>query len=351
MYYKNDEYRDDLMSAVEACIGLEDLRDSIILITGASGLICSFLVDMLMLCNELYHFNLTVFALGRNAEVLKRRFETHCNNVLFKILQQDVSIPFGFNQRFDFIIHAASNAHPQAFLVDPVGTISANVFGVYNVLKHMVQTGGDRMLYVSSGEVYGQGSGVNAFDETYSGYVDNMNPRSCYPSAKRLAETLCVAFSMQYEIDTVIVRPCHTYGPTATEIDNRASTQFIKNALAGEDIIMKSDGLQLRSYCYVADCCSGILTVLLKGESNHAYNIANKNSNVTIREMAETVAEICHREVVSHDPQDSEKASFNPVTQSVLDASKLERLGWSPKYSMKMGLVRTIEILRQLGVQ
>lgn len=348
MYYNNDDYRDDLISAMEASLGLECLRNSSVLVTGASGLIGSFLIDMLMLCNELYRYDIEIFVLGRDAKRLEKRFETHCGNELFNILQHDVSMPLDINLRFAFIIHAASNAHPQAFSNDPVGTITANVLGVYNLLDHMVRTGGTRLLYVSSGEVYGQGSGVKAFDETYSGYVDTMNPRACYPNAKRLSETLCVAFSMQYGIDAVVVRPCHTYGPTATTRDSRVSTQFIDKALAGEDIVLKSDGLQLRSYCYVADCASGIISVLCRGESNNAYNIANKNSNVTIREMADIVAEISHREVIFQKPNEIEKASYNPVTQSVLDASKLESLGWTPRYGMRDGLVRTISILSQL---
>jgi len=97
---------------------------------------------MLMLFNELHRSDLMVFALARDAKVLKWRFESHLTNRLFNILQHDVRTPLNSDIRFDFVIHAASNAHPQVFSVDPVGTISANVFGVYNILEHLVATGG-----------------------------------------------------------------------------------------------------------------------------------------------------------------------------------------------------------------
>lgn len=348
MFYRNVIYREDLQYVLD-CIPIEQLKGCNVLVAGATGLIGSFLVDVLMLSNELLHYNINVFAMGRKKESLEKRFRSHLKSPFFHAIQHDVKFPLRCGYHFDYIINAASNAHPLAFSTDPVGTIMGNILGVYNLLEYAKHNGLERFLFISSGEVYGQGNeNVSAFDESYSGYVDNTNPRACYPNAKRAAETLCVSYTKQYGIDTVIARPCHIYGPTATKGDNRASAQFINNALSGKDIVMKSHGLQLRSYCYVADCVSGILTILLKGETGQAYNIANADSNVTIREMAEIIASVSGKKVVFEVPDEIEKAGYNPVARSILDASKLEKLGWKANYDMETGIKRTIDILKSV---
>lgn len=348
MFYNINLYVEDLKSLVDNYIPIEQLKKSNVLITGASGMIGSFLVDVLMFYNEILGYNINVFALARNRIFLEKRFRSHRENSNFHIIQHDIINAINFDKNFDYIIHAAGNAYPQAFSTDPVGTIIGNVCGTYHLLEYARQHYVKRVLLISSGEVYGQATErVNAFEESYSGYVDITNPRSCYPNGKRAAETLCVSYTKQHGIDTVIARPCHIYGPTSTIDDNRVSTQFIYNVLAGNDILMKSQGLQLRSYCYVADCVSAIITILLRGERCNAYNIANSNSSVTIRELADIIASISGKKVIFELPNEIEKASYNPVMQSVLDSRKLEGLGWSSKYNMKKGLQRTIDILRE----
>ena len=188
----------------------------------------------------------------------------------------------------------------------------------------------ERFLYVSSGEIYGQGTGEKAFTETDSGYVDCATPRACYPSSKRAAETLCVAYAEEYGVDAVIVRPSHTYGPHFTGSDNRVFCQFIRNVLRGEDIVMKSDGSQMRSWCYVADCALAMLYVLLNGERGNAYNIADTSSVFSIREMAETLAHQAGRKVVFAIPEDAEKKVFTKISYAVFATDKLEALGWKP---------------------
>lgn len=348
MYYYNKLYREDLINSVSNITHIEQLNGSNILITGASGMIGSFLVDALLYCNELLSCNINIYAMGRNKISLEKRFKSYSNNPFFHILEHDVTLPISYNVMFDYIIHAASNAYPQAFSTDPIGTIMANVWGVYNLLEYSKQKGIDRFLFISSGEVYGQGSNeIDGFDEVYSGYIDNLSVRSCYPNSKRTAETLCVSYMQQYNIDTIIARPCHTYGPTATLNDNRASSQFINDVINDNDIIMKTQGMQLRSYCYISDCVSGILTILINGKSGNAYNIANKESNITIRQLAETIASIAGKKVIYDLTNEADKLGYNPVTKSVLKADKLENLGWSAKYDIRRGINRTIEILKQ----
>jgi nucleoside-diphosphate-sugar epimerase len=245
---------------------------------------------------------------------------------------------------FHYIIHAASYGSPNFFVNTPVEVMKSNLFGVANLMEYGLNHGMKRFLYVSTGEVYGQNE-AELLDEKSYGYVDILNTRSCYPSSKRAAETLAMCYAVENGADVVVARPCHTYGPHFTESDNRVYAQFIRNVLNGEDIVLKSAGTQYRSWCYVEDCVSALMYILLKGENGQAYNIADKNSEVTIRELAEMIARIAGRKVVMQVASESEKKEFTPIKHAVFDTSKLETLGWQVSGTMEEKLRRTIELL------
>lgn len=323
------------------------LKEKSILVTGASGLIGSCLIDVLMKVNELYNEeNINVMALGRNEIEAKERFAKYDGNKYFSFIKQDVIEEINLDEKSDFIIHAASSAHPIAYAKEPVNTVLGNIIGVNNLLKYAVKNKTQRLLFISSGEIYGQGDeNIKNFEEEYRGYINNMNVRAGYPISKQAAENLCVAYSEQYNIETVVVRPCHIYGPTLTAKDSRAFAQFLRNGIEGKDIVLKSKGEQLRSYCYVIDCAIGILYALVKGENKNAYNIANSNSNVRINELANTIANVCNVNVVYDIPDEIEKKGYNPVTQSVLDSKKIGFLGWEPQYDIHRGIQDTVKIL------
>lgn len=253
--------------------------------------------------------------------------------------------PLDGNINFHYIIHAASDASPNFFVKKPVEVIKSNIIGVFNLMDYGINHDLKRFLFLSSGEIYGEGDG-SVFEENSSGYINTMLPRSCYPSAKRAAETLCVSYGVEYGIDAVIARPCHTYGPYFSESDNRVYAQFIRNVLEGQNIVMKSYGHQFRSWCYVVDCASALLYILLKGKNGEAYNIADNSSNISIRELAEIVAEIGGRKVVVELPSDEEKAGFNVVKKSIFSTDKLKSLGWHIEGSLKEKMQATIEECR-----
>ena len=158
--------------------------------------------------------------------------------------------------------------------------------------------------------------------------MDILNPRACYPSSKRAAETMCATYQEEYGVDFVVVRPGHIYGPTITESDSRASAQFTRLAVKGKDIVMKSAGTQLRSYTYTLDCASAIIAVLTCGGMGEAYNISNSNSIVTIREFAECMTEISGVKLIFEQSSNKEKRSYNLMDNSSLNSEKLESLGW-----------------------
>ena len=336
-----DLYNEDLKKIVDE-YKFEKLAQKTILITGANGLIGSALIDLLNMYNIVYDYNIKIVALVRTR--ILDRIEKY-NDVT--VLKQDVIEKINYESNVDYIIHAASNSNPLMYSKDPVGTMLGNFYGMNNVLEFAKSHETNRVLYVSSGEVYGQGDdGTIAFGEDSFGKINSMNPRSCYPISKLASETLCSSYSLQHNVETVIVRPCHIYGPTQTENDSRVSAQFINNVLNNENIILKSEGKQVRSYCYVLDCASAILKVMSDGENGNAYNISNHDSIISIKEMAELVATTNNKKVEYAIPDEIEKRGFTPVTRSVLDSTKLYNLGWKPFWKFENGIKSTVEIMK-----
>ena len=333
-----NSYKEDILQIFKQDLPWEKLSGANILVTGATGLIGGCLVEMLMM-NPRRDYQ--VYASGRNEDRARKRFEDFVGDPAFHFVKHDVMQPLESDVCFDYIIHAASNASPNFFANSPVEVIKSNIDGVANLMDYGLCHGMKRFLFVSSGEVYGEGDG-RVFTEDYSGYVNCATPRACYPSSKRAAETLCVSYAAEYGADIVIARPCHTYGPYFTEQDNRVYAQFIRNVLRGEDIVMKSTGEQFRSWCYVVDCVSALLHILLKGVSGEAYNIADADSNISIKELAETVAAIGGRNVVFDIPDADEKKGFNVVAKSVFSTEKIVSLGWHSMSHIKEGLKKTI---------
>ncbi len=341
---KNKTYIKDLSELAELPVPWHEIKNKSILITGATGLIGSFLTDVLMYRNEKYGDNIKVITLGRNEDNARKRFEKHFQNELFLFLKQDISEPIRVSCAIDFVVHGASNATPLAYFSDPTGTMITNFLGMYNLLRYARSSNVKRTLYISSGEVYGENDSKASLSEDDYGYVDITTPRSCYPSSKRATETLCASFISQYNLDIVIARPCHVYGATFTKSDNRAYAQFFRRAISNHDITLKSMGLQRRSYCYVSDAVSALFYVLFYGEKGQAYNLANKNSTTTIRQLAESIAMVSKQNVQFELSDEVEKDGCSVVSNAVIDTKKLESLGWKARFSLKDGIERTLQI-------
>lgn len=246
----------------------------------------------------------------------------------------------------DYIIHGASNASPKAIVAEPVETMLSNFNGLNYLLNYAKENGTKRLLYISSSEVYGLKSDGKPFKEDDYGYIDLLNPRNSYSVGKRAAETLCASYYVEYGVESVIVRPGHIYGPTASPNDDRISSAFAYAAARGEKLVMKSAGTQLRSYCHCLDCASAIIKVLMKGEPATAYNISNPDSVVTVRQMAEAIAKAGNVELVTKAASDKEKMSFNPMDNSALEAERLSKLGWRGAIDIELRISNTINIIK-----
>ena len=349
--YDNKEYMDDVLCVAGLQLPWHKLQSKSVMLSGATGLIGSFLIDVILEKNNNDALNCTIYALGRNEEKAKARFSKFADDPHFVFIPYDVKLPFEQDNlgTVDYILHLASNTHPLQYSTDPIGTITTNIIGVQNLLDFAIEHHATRFAFTSSNEIYGENRGdVEFFDESYCGYIDSNTMRAGYPESKRCGEALCQAYKAQKGLDVVIPRPTRSYGPTMLMADTKAISQFIKKSIAGEDIVLKSAGTQFYSYAYVADTVAGLLTILLKGENGEAYNIAEEHSDIMLKDLAATIAGINGKKVVFEIPDAVEAAGYSTATKARLDGRKLQALGWMPRYDIKSGMERTIEILSQL---
>ena len=347
--YNSTLYIDDIVSTRNISMPWNKLQGKSIMLSGATGLIGSFLVDVIMEKNQDDNLNCTIYALGRSKEKAFKRFFRYINDPLFIFLPYDVKEPLNRNDLgdIDYILHLASNTHPMLYATDPIGTITTNLIGLQNLLDFAETHNTARFVFASSNEVYGENRGdVELFDENYCGYLNCNTLRAAYPESKRCAEALCQAYKAQKGLDVAIARLTRTYGPTMIMSDTKAVSQFIKNGIAGENIVLKSTGNQYYSYTYMADAVSGLLWVLLMGENGEAYNVADETGDIRLKDLAAIIAGINGKTVVYELPDSIEAAGYSKATKARLDGKKLKSLGWNPRYDIESGIKRTISILK-----
>ena len=350
--YNNRTYMDDIKKISELDYSWDKLKGKSLAISGATGMIGSFLIDVLMYRNENFNQNVTVYAFGRNEEKAKKRFGKYFNNDSFVFVKQDINFPIEDSicgEKVDFIIHAASNTHPVAYANDPIGTISANVIGTNNLLDWASKVFCERFVFISSVEVYGENKGdTDKFAEDYLGYIDCNTLRAGYPESKRTGEALCQAYIKQKGLDVVIPRLSRCYGPTMLTTDTKALSQFILKGVNGEDIVLKSEGTQEYSYAYVADAVSGILKLMFDGECGDAYNVVSDASDIMLKDLAKIIADYVGRNVIFELPDETERAGYSKATKATLASDKIKETGWKSYFDIKEGLHHTIDVLRSL---
>ena len=346
MLYQKLWFR-DIDTVLSVLPELVQLDKHSVLVTGASGLIGSAVVDILIRFNETHKGTIQIIAAGRSAEKMQRRFSLFFQKDYFHFAQYDaLDTNIIIDEKADYIIHGAGNAYPALFSREPVETMVSNFTGTLKLLDFAKEHNTKRFLFISSSEVYGLKENNFPFKENEYGYINLLDSRNAYSTGKRAAETLCASYSDEYGMETLIVRPGHIYGPTASRDDNRVSSAWAFQAAENKDIVMKSDGTQIRSYCYCLDCASAILKVLLKGEKTKAYNISNPNAIIDIKGIAEIMAQEGNVKLIKEIPTDIEQKSFNPMDNSSLDSSSLEGLGWIGFFDPKTGFSHTIQIIR-----
>ena len=321
---------------------IENLSGKSFLITGATGMIGVVLIDALMALSDI-----KVYAVGRSKERAFDRLRNHFSNPNFVFIQQDVTIPFCMDLTVDYIIPLASNTHPLGYSKYPIETMLINMQGAKNALDLATMCGAT-VIYPSSVEIYGDAVRNEGFDEDSNGNLNLSTSRACYTESKRACEALCQSYAAERGTKVKIIRLSRVFGPTMLENDTKASSQFIKRAVASEDIVLKSAGSQYFSYVYVADAIIGLFCVLLHGENSKSYNISSEKTNIHLKDLAKICAKYTNKQVIFNIPTDEEKRGYSIVENAILDNTRIKSIGYIPIYSIEEAVDRTIMILKDL---
>jgi len=305
-----------------------------ILVTGGAGFLGSHL------CERLLDEGNEVICLDNYFTGRKRNIAHLRDHPLFETVRHDVVDPFKFE--VDRIYNLACPASPVHYQHNPIKTVKTSVMGAINSLG-LAKRVNARILQASTSEVYGDPT-VHPQPESYRGNVNPIGPRACYDEGKRCAETLFFDYHRQNGVDIRVVRIFNTYGPRMLPDDGRVVSNFIVQALEGEDITLYGDGQQTRSFCYVDDLIEGFLRLMEQDEITGPVNIGNPNE-FTIRELAELVIELTGaRSQLVQKPLPAD----DPLQrQPIIDVAR-EKLGWEPKVQLREGLEKTIAYFRDL---
>lgn len=341
--------REDIGKLAQSEILNELPESATVLVTGATGLICSQIVWALACHSEYLHKNIRILAQVRNEKNAYAVFGDLIKAGIVSLCIGDIVEPICVEQQVDYIIHGASPTSSRYFVEKPVETIVTALKGTQNILEFARQKQVKKMVYLSSLEVYGTPTVADGYmKEADYGYIDPMQVRSSYSEGKRMAECMCVSYAKEYGVPVVAARLSQTFGPGVSYQDGRVFAEFARCAIEKRDITLHTEGRTLRTYCYLRDAINGLFYLMLRGESGHAYNVTNMETAITIRDMAELVCGLSEGiRVVLDIPEDVSSFGYNPEMVIRLDSSKLQTLGWKPEVGIEEMFVRLIMSMKK----
>ena len=339
----NDIVQEDMKDIYDEAISIDKLRNKSILITGATGMLATYIIYFLYYLNINKESNIKIYALARNKKKVEEIFNTLIDDKNFVIVNQDVTKEILIDEKIDYILHFASSANPKSILEDPVGIIQANTLGTINVCQFAVKNNA-LVFFASTREIYGKIEGKEFVKETDMGICDCIEDRACYPESKRISETICKSYSLQYKMKYQICRIAHVYGPGMNiENDGRIMSDIISDIVNNRDIILKSDGSAQRAFCYLSDAVRAIFLILLNGKENDVFNLSNEEDEISIKDLAKLGAKLFSEKNIKVDYQISNNNNlYTNYKRSKLDNSKLYNLGWRIKIDLKEGIKKTV---------
>ena len=323
----------------------EQLKGKTFLITGATGLIGSVMVKCLLELNRHMQLGIKVIAVVRSLDKAQNVFTEEYSLIDFRQLELSEITQEHIGCNVDYVVHLASPTASKFFVEHPVETLRAAIEGTTAVLEFSKDARIKSVVYASSLETYGSNHTEDWLKEDFQGYVNPMETRSSYNIGKRTCECLCHAYAEEYGVNVMIARMTQTFGAGVAYNDGRVFAQFARKAIEGQNIELHTSGETCRMYCYTTDAVNAMLYLLLKGEKGEAYNIANKESYISIRDMAQLVKDEYNPNIkVVIAPKQNQ--GYAPETMLRLETSKIEGLGWRPVYGLKEMFGRLIKSLR-----
>ncbi|MBE6486998.1 MAG: NAD-dependent epimerase/dehydratase family protein [Methanosphaera stadtmanae] len=343
----NNIINEDLQQIIDENNGLEELYGKTVMVTGASGLIGSYLINTLVKLNEDYDAKIQIIPLLRNLNKLDKEI---VNKKYVTPVVQDIIQPITYDGNVDYVIHAASPASPPLMREKPVETNLANTVGTANALLFAKEHNTEKFLFISSREVYGQNiSDKKYFKEDDLGIINQLIPRNSYAESKKAAENMCLGFNEEYGLDTKIIRLGQTFGPGMNINGGMVHTEFIKMLLNNEDIVLKSDGSSPRTYTYISDAISAMFKIMLESTAI-VYNAVNNENEITIKELAEMIVSLypeTNSKVVFDIEEEKEGYDYATFKFCLISSERIrEELKWNPKYSIEEGFKRAIDFLK-----
>ncbi len=341
----------------EAAESLTKMKGKRLLLTGGAGFLGYYLTLAILHWNrkQKTEDKVSIFLLDNFIRGVPGWIELIEKEPDSNVQTHDITEPLPQNiDTVSYIIHAASIASPTYYRIYPIETMDANINGLRYLLDYCKSRSGtsqkvNGFLFFSSSEIYGNPTPENIpTPETYYGYVSCTGPRACYDESKRYGETLCVNFARQHGIPITIARPFNNYGPGLKITDKRAIADFAGNIFDDKDMVLLSDGLATRTFCYVADAIAGYFKVLTHGSPGASYNIGVESPEISMRDFAELVRKTGNDlfsysgKVIFEKSSDKDYLSDNPQRRCP-DISKARKdLGYSPSISLEEGVKRSL---------
>lgn len=345
-FLQNKIMKEDMENIFLTQESWDSLKNKSVYVTGASGMIASYLVMFLIYLNETKDWNIQIYAGIRNNQKARKRFGNYVDKSYFHLMQKDVILPVDEDLRLDYIIHAASLASPQYYGKMPVETMLPNMIGTYHLLEYARKYPVKNFLFFSSGSVYGSISDVESIEEHTKGAMDFLSVGNFYGESKRCGEALGKAYFLEYGIPVKSIRIQHTYGPTLDiDQDKRVFSEFVHNIVHDQNIVLKSDGSGKRAFCYITDMIAAVFAVILHGENGESYNAGNDQEYISILELAQTLVSLFpekNLQVIREQRSDRGYSASTEVRTIPINLEKMKGLGWKPTCSLTDGFYRTI---------
>lgn len=322
------------------------LKNKSILITGATGMLASYIAFFLNHLNKYYQLNLKILLLYRNPDKAHEKLGGLLTEKNVLSICQDVCEPIHYDGTVDFIVHGASAADAHSIIHNPIGIIQANTTGTFQVCE-FARGHNSTILFLSTREVYGKiGTEIREIKEDMTGVLDPLDSRSCYPESKRCAETILQAYANQFCVPFRIARIAHVYGPgMAISNDGRIMSDLIGNVVRNENITLKSDGTALRAFCYISDATIALLKIMLSDENGGVYNVANEDEEISILQLAQLLCDLYSEKNLHINfigMNEAERKGYLGIERVKLNTDRLRNLGWKPQVSLADGLKNTV---------